>query len=614
MTMFPATVLSAQEPNRSSPQSNPRRGKPRSARGNRPNRTSQQDAGTEGSAKNARSKNRRPRGQGQQKSERVGESEDYAITPSVDGSTEPAPLGEIEGKDLAHEQSTEAENAAPLLTLADPLEVESQNSEGGIDASEQPGKKQPKKKGNRAKQTGRNGQPAPQDINQPRHPPSAPSGTPMKQGAATTTATQDPLSQNPHQVPSSNRKPSPMTGPFGSTTTPMKFYAGPTFHMSPAPSSLPVPKFFSKSAPHPDKPIPETSPDTGIKTPNESSEESSGGAPEDSPSMKRSLMVEHAQPREPSPLDIFFKADRQEKAQRSLTTPEGSPSIARAHSSSSIPQASRAHSRHPTGGAIFPMELEGTGLPKTPNERHAESAPPPPMNQEQSVEEKARAKTEALKQLLQMPQKQATNTPGLQPARTPPKAQAPPPGMLHNLRQNARGSSNPDGYRMPPEHSGRFDGLIQAPSGPNNPPQHSPSTSHLPRHPPGQDSPPKAMRKHSGRPASSQLRNEIPANTPMDFSHALASGTPPNGVSPSPFPHPSTGPTPILSKSAASPVNQLGYRPPLTSPQQDRPASSHDDTLRANLARHANISAVSIEDELRRMLNISPQAASAPSS
>ena len=619
MTMFPASVLTAQEPNCSSPQSNSRRGKPRSARGNKPNRTLQQDGGTESPANNSRSKPRRPRGQGQQTSGGSADNDEDATTPWGDQHAEAAAQGDNSISETGKEIAGSA-NAALSSSRADPAQTELQANEEGVGASEQSNKKQPKKKGNRAKQGGRDGQSTSQDINQPRHPPSAPAGTPAKQQAGNIVASQSPQPPSSHQVPKSSQNPSRANGSAASTTTPMKFYAGPTFHMSPAPSSLPVPKFFSKSAPQADKPpVAETSPDTVIKTPNESSDDSSGGAREQSPSLKKSLEVENAQAREPSPLDFFFRADRQERARRSFATPDGSPNLIRALSSNSLPQSSRAHSRQPTGGAMFPMELEGTGLPQTPNERHAESAPPRPANQEQSVEEKARAKTEALKQLLQIPPKQANNPSRPQTANTPPNAQMPPDGMLHNLGQTARGNSSPDHRRGPPMHPGHVEKVFQAPPGPNHAPQLISSNTHLPQHAVGQNSPPKAARRHSGRPASSQLRNEVPVNTPVDFSSpsTSTSGARPNGAPPVATPNHSTNPTSNLSKAlntAATPTEQPGYRPLFTSPQQDRPTSSHDDTLRASLARHANISVVSIEDELRRMLNITPQAASAPSS
>ena len=96
--------------------------------------------------------------------------------------------------------------------------------------------------------------------------------------------------------------------------TPVKtiqLYAGPNFHTSPAPSSLPIPRFVSRSV------VAERASEP-VRTPSDdSSGESSSQHGGDSPTLRNSLRVlanDHA--REASPLDIFFNADRQEKAER----------------------------------------------------------------------------------------------------------------------------------------------------------------------------------------------------------------------------------------------------------------------------------------------------------
>ncbi|KAK0940962.1 hypothetical protein LTR29_007520 [Friedmanniomyces endolithicus] len=83
-------------------------------------------------------------------------------------------------------------------------------------------------------------------------------------------------------------------------------YAGPTFHASPAPSSLPVPKFFSKSVPNVAGPLQDCM--EGEQTP-----EKQASSPE-------SDVVSPVVPREvqQSPLDMFFKAHKEEK-QRSFS-------------------------------------------------------------------------------------------------------------------------------------------------------------------------------------------------------------------------------------------------------------------------------------------------------
>ncbi|KAK0997547.1 hypothetical protein LTS01_006057 [Friedmanniomyces endolithicus] len=83
-------------------------------------------------------------------------------------------------------------------------------------------------------------------------------------------------------------------------------YAGPTFHASPAPSSLPVPKFFSKSVPNVAGPLQDRM--EGEKTPEKQA--SSPEADVVSPAMPREVQQ--------SPLDMLFKAHKEEK-QRSFS-------------------------------------------------------------------------------------------------------------------------------------------------------------------------------------------------------------------------------------------------------------------------------------------------------
>lgn len=103
--------------------------------------------------------------------------------------------------------------------------------------------------------------------------------------------------------------------PPPTVSTPMKqAYAGPTFHASPAASSLPKPKFFSKS-------VPSTTPASALQArldadPNRDQSET--------PSPESEVVLEPVPPRpqqtpiarEESPLDLFFNAHRAEQARR----------------------------------------------------------------------------------------------------------------------------------------------------------------------------------------------------------------------------------------------------------------------------------------------------------
>ncbi|KAL3425784.1 hypothetical protein PVAG01_02575 [Phlyctema vagabunda] len=141
-------------------------------------------------------------------------------------------------------------------------------------------------------------------------------------------------------------------------------YAGPTFHASPAPSALPIPSFYSKS-------VPDSPGFKGLKTLRENSP---GGVT--SPPMSNAAKAENPVDREESPLDLFFKADREEKARArsassNLTSvvasgpfppPAASPNGVQTPSFAS---QNVARNRNSTSG-VFAMELDGPGSPGTP--------------------------------------------------------------------------------------------------------------------------------------------------------------------------------------------------------------------------------------------------------
>lgn len=134
--------------------------------------------------------------------------------------------------------------------------------------------------------------------------------------------------------------------------TPSTAYAGATFHASPAPSALPIPSFHSKSVP--DSP--------GIRELQRLRESST---PKDAQSPTR---YTGQQPeREESPLDFFFKADREEKARaRSATSSHATlagpfnPPATRPGPEGVPPASHRSTSKGPANG-IFTMELDGPG-------------------------------------------------------------------------------------------------------------------------------------------------------------------------------------------------------------------------------------------------------------
>lgn len=210
--------------------------------------------------------------------------------------------------------------------------------------------------------------------------------------------------------------------------TPSECYAGPTFHASPAPSSLPMPKFFSKS-------VPEVNKAEGLAAlmANEASErDPSPESSEGSPSQEKAERL-NQQAREESPLDIFFKADREEKARARQSSSE-SPRLPETLNSQTAqisgpatgsPSPARHHSRHDTGSStngLFPIELED-GNSEGQNDPANQSAHPGDMSRASSApvhvishaerEEalKRHASSLALKKLLMSPKPERSDSP-----------------------------------------------------------------------------------------------------------------------------------------------------------------------------------------------------------
>ena len=143
-------------------------------------------------------------------------------------------------------------------------------------------------------------------------------------------------------------------------------YAGPTFHASPAPSALPIPSFYSKSVPE----------SPGIAKGIRSLKET---ADLESPSRIRAALPNAQSEREESPLDIFFKADREEKARarsasstQNAVTPMGPfhPPVESPGTSQTPPapasQTRPFNTKRNSSSGMFAMELDGEGTPGTP--------------------------------------------------------------------------------------------------------------------------------------------------------------------------------------------------------------------------------------------------------
>jgi hypothetical protein len=139
-------------------------------------------------------------------------------------------------------------------------------------------------------------------------------------------------------------------------------YAGPTFHASPAPSTLPIPSFYSKSVPE----------SPGIHAMKSLKETRLSESP-------TPATFSNIQQQEESPLDFFFKADREEKARaRSASSTQTAVPTAGPFQPPAIPpRASQTppavisqnrphHSNRNSSSGMFAMELDGESTAGTP--------------------------------------------------------------------------------------------------------------------------------------------------------------------------------------------------------------------------------------------------------
>ncbi|KAH6684452.1 hypothetical protein B0J14DRAFT_498049 [Halenospora varia] len=143
-------------------------------------------------------------------------------------------------------------------------------------------------------------------------------------------------------------------------------YAGATFHASPAPSALPIPSFYSKS-------VPDSPSVRGLKSVKENSLSELSQSP--SPPVASASVAKFK--REESPLDLFFKADREEKARArsassaNMTSPPSGPfpppsNIQTPPVSKSQSRANHGHTSKNSASGMFAMELDGPYNPGTP--------------------------------------------------------------------------------------------------------------------------------------------------------------------------------------------------------------------------------------------------------
>ncbi len=304
------------------------------------------------------------------------------------------------------------------------------------------------------------------------------------------------------------------TIPSQASATPVKVaYAGPTFHASPAPSALPMPSFFSKS-------VPEVN---NGKAPQALEDEGSPGRSGENHLKENAQIVDHPAIREESPLDIFFKADRDEKAERRKSSAPSlqsgrmissplRPFLTPVSSSKSLSDPKgRHHLRNPTDdstGGIFALEMEGSHRAISPafatpykhrmDAVRANTAPSATITQSDHEEEQRKAKTKALKELLLTPQRPASAS----TAATDSSTELSFTTMPYTASPSIRTGNSPRYVSGPP-----------TPAPALNPPWGAKHSQHHASHPSLGQSPGVAMANGSprARHTSSTLRQEVTA-------------------------------------------------------------------------------------------------------
>ena len=361
-------------------------------------------------------------------------------------------------------------------------------------------------------------------------------------------------------VEAHHAKPRQQPKPDKAAATPIKAaYAASTFLNSPAPSTLPMPSFYSRSVPN--------TAILGMTEEGKDSVETSRGATEITPG-EDGLPIRH---RESTPLDFLFEAARKAKGTPRAESPNGRSQSVSVRGESPYNRGSPAPRE---GGAVFPFELEETNdrsdeptqLSTPLRENTGELRPQTAPSQYPSLQETdRRAKTDALKKLLMnaQPLRTASVSPRPLDPRNPFNARPAPARSLHQ-DQNLPHYRHHSGPSTPvPSHHGHqrlphvgFDGPTDIQNGNVQSPSYTP------------------------RPPSSQLRN-IYQPSPMNSTNFFDG-------------HQSSGP--LVS---TAPKHDLRSHAPRQAPVG---IETPEPTSKSN--RRADSSAQQLEDDLRRVLKL----------
>ncbi|KAK3710572.1 hypothetical protein LTR37_010199 [Vermiconidia calcicola] len=254
----------------------------------------------------------------------------------------------------------------------------------------------------------------------------------------------------------SDRKPRPVSlGADMHTSTPFKeqAYAGPTFQASPAPSSLPVPKFFSKS-------VPNVAAQRSLES--RLAGESTPGIEHSSPEAEAASPPPPPRAAQQSPLDMFFKADRAEREKGrsgSVQSPEMAPRRA-------APATEPRNPFLPSEKSIFMREMDGDEAmvsPKSlphkgrPVSVHQPSTSPSVKAAATDGDSEREAYTKSLKDLLfnstnAAPPQNSTSPNGPQRTHSSPRAPDSPFQTPPSLQRSNSGPSTPTHSTEPQNH------------------------------------------------------------------------------------------------------------------------------------------------------------------
>lgn len=372
--------------------------------------------------------------------------------------------------------------------------------------------------------------------------------------------------------------------------TPLKeqAYAGPTFQASPAPSSLPVPKFFSRSVPD------GAAQSLAARMEGEKTPEKEDSSPEPD--------VVSPQPitgtGQKSPLELFFKADRVEKEmERSRSSTSLSPEMAvRQRPPATEPRKVQQSSRN-----VFLQELDGENgemiSPKTVS--HTSRQPPrqkptssPNITDASSDGESEReAHTKALKELL------------FNNVNAPPQQNTTPPAQ-------PRPHSNP----RVPDAAFEMPSIQRSASGPSTPAPSAEQQNHYSLHYGNRNLSPlfKAAR-HDIPSRPSGLRQQESASDVTSTPNSTTGHPPPQVIDPNSFSRNYINQHIRASGSASLPqlLVTTGSTPNLSSsasvPSQHGVIQTGNGTTNSDASPRGSSSSRDLkgmEDDLRRMLNL----------